>query len=72
VSVSVYIDDRPADCREDYKEVIGQLGAAPDESRNRFELWTLNRAVVSPVQHLCELLAHLDEMSVRFEDQRHL
>jgi hypothetical protein len=40
VSVSVYIDGRPAECREDYNEVIGQLGAAPDESRNRFELWT--------------------------------
>jgi thiamine-phosphate pyrophosphorylase len=40
VSVSVYIDGRPAECREDYNEVIEQLGAAPDESRNRFELWT--------------------------------
>lgn len=37
---SVYIDGRPAECREDYNEVIGQLGAAPDESRKRFELWT--------------------------------
>jgi hypothetical protein len=36
VSVSVYIDGRPAECREDYNEVIGQFGAVPDESRNRF------------------------------------
>ena len=40
MSVSVYIDGQPAECREDYNEVIGQLGAAPDESRKRFELWT--------------------------------
>jgi hypothetical protein len=40
VGVSVYVDGRPAECREDYSEVIGQLGAAPDESRNRLELWT--------------------------------
>ena len=40
MGVSVYIDGRPAECREDYNEVIGQLGAAPDESPNRFELWT--------------------------------
>ena len=40
MSVSVYIDGRPAEYREDYNEVIGQFGAVPDESWNRFELWT--------------------------------
>ncbi len=40
MSVSVYIDGRPTECREDYNEVIGQFGAVPDESRNRFELLT--------------------------------
>jgi hypothetical protein len=45
VSVSIYIDGRPAECREDYNQVIGQLEAAPDESRNRFEsvsIWIRN------------------------------
>jgi hypothetical protein len=40
VSVEVYIDGRPAECCEGYSEVMSQLGAAPDESRNRVELWT--------------------------------
>jgi thiamine-phosphate pyrophosphorylase len=40
VSVCVYIDGRPAECREDYREVIEGLGPIPDESRGRFELWT--------------------------------
>ena len=40
MGVSVYIDGRPAECCEDYNRVIEQLGATPDESQNRFELWT--------------------------------
>ena len=40
MSVSVYIDGRPAECREEYNEMIGQLAPVPDESRNRFELRT--------------------------------
>jgi hypothetical protein len=49
VSVSVYIDGRPAECREAYNEMIGQLGAAPHESRKRFELWTTQpRGRVTP------------------------
>jgi thiamine-phosphate pyrophosphorylase len=40
MSVCVYIDGRPAECREDYREVIGGLGPIPDESQGRFELWT--------------------------------
>jgi hypothetical protein len=40
VSVCVYIDGRPAECREGYGEVIGRLGRVPYESQDRFELWT--------------------------------
>lgn len=40
MSVSVYIDGEPAERSQTYLEVLGRLGALPDESEKRFELWT--------------------------------
>ena len=40
MSVSVYIDGQPAKRSAAYLEVIGNLGAVPDESQKRFEVWT--------------------------------
>jgi thiamine-phosphate pyrophosphorylase len=39
MSVSVYIDGRPAVRSQAYLEVLGKLGTIPDESDGRFELW---------------------------------
>jgi thiamine-phosphate pyrophosphorylase len=40
MSVSVYIDDKPAERSEAYLGALSKLGAVPNESENRFELWT--------------------------------
>lgn len=49
MSVCVYIDGRPAECREDYREVIGRLGPILDESQGRFELWTNQPRGLGPI-----------------------
>ena len=40
MSVSVYIDGQPAERSQAYLDVLGKLGPVPDDSQERFDLWT--------------------------------
>ncbi len=40
MSVTVYLDGRPAERFEAYREILEQLGALPDQSNDAFKVWT--------------------------------
>ena len=52
MSVAVYIDGRPAERFEAYREILKRLGKLPNESNDLIEVWTTlppHRATQRPV-----------------------